>query len=72
MTNKELRAKIWEGLVDLPRDYQMVFNRLYCPNNDITIPLRDTINQISPKLLKSALENVEKLSGQFALFGLTK
>lgn len=68
MTNKELRVRIWEGLVDLPRDYQMAFNRLYCPNNDITIPLRDTINQISPKYLKSALENVEKLSARFCAF----
>lgn len=72
MVNRKLRAKILESLQSLPDDYQSGFNRLYCQNNDVTVPIEDTVKFIDRKYLESALENVSRLSKQFALSVLDK
>ena len=72
MTNIEIRLKILEKLHELPKEYQSVFNRLYCPNNDVTVPIEDTVKFIDRDYLESALENVNRLSKQFALSVLNK
>ena len=72
MTTREMRMKIMEGILSLPPHYQNIFNRRYCPNNDITIPIEETVRRIRPALLESAISTVSSLSKQFAISVLDK
>lgn len=72
METKKLRATILERVMLLPLHYQKMFNRRWCPNNDITVPISETIRTLRASRLSDAIVTIEIFEKQFATSVLNK